>query len=191
MKFIFKSCLTAACMTLPISLAHAQERIYAVSGTVTSINAKIEMTEVDTDDGTSGHFRWIKKPGPAIDFSKSVSADATAPDKFTGKGDHAIVYFFGEGDVRTVVALRDLGASPVEITTGAVVKLNRKEHLLTIQKASGAQASFHLDPKTVADTPDGVKEDLKFDFNKGDSIRVTSSQVNGNDTASLIVPAIQ
>jgi Tfp pilus assembly protein PilE len=191
MKFSFNSCLIAACLTLPLCVAHAQERIYAVSGTVTGINPKIQMTEVDTDDGTTGHFRWIKTPGPAIDFNKTVSADATPPDKFTTKGDHAIVYFFGEGDVRTVVALRDLGAGPVEITTGAVVKLNRKERTLTIQKAAGAQVSFHLDPKTVADTTNGVMEDLKFDFNKGDSIRVASAQVNGSDTALLIVPAIQ
>jgi hypothetical protein len=35
-----------------------------------------------------------------------------------------------------------------------------------------------------------VMEDLKFDLNKGDSIRVTSAQAKGSDTALLIVPAL-
>ena len=190
MKCIQKSCLIAACLSLTVSVADAQARIYAVSGTVTSINPKIQMTEVDTDDGTTGHFRWIKTPGPAIEFNKNVNADATPADKFTTKGDHAIVYFFGEGDVRTVVALRDLGTAPVVVTTGTVIKLNRKERLLTVKKASGEQASFHLDAKTVAATSDGVMEDLKFDLNKGDSIRVTSAPANGSDTALLITPTM-
>jgi hypothetical protein len=190
MKFILKFFLATACSSLAISAAHAQARIYAVSGTVTSINPKIQMTEVDTDDGTTGHFRWIKTPGPAVDFNKSVSADATPADKFTIKGTHAIVYFFGEGDVRTVVALRDLGAAPVTITIGTVVKFNRKERTLTLKKTTGEAAEFHLDPKTVVATPDGVMEDLKFDLNKGNSVRVTSAQANGSDTALLITPSM-
>jgi hypothetical protein len=190
MKFILNSTLIAACLLAATSVMHAQERIYAVSGTVTSVNSKIQMTEADTDDGTAGHFRWIKTPGTTIDFNKNVNADATPAEKFTSKGDHAILYYFGEGDVRTLVAVRDLGAGPVEVTTGSVVKLNRKERLLTIKKTSGAEASFHLDPKTVVGTPDGVMEDLKFDLNKGDSVRVTSAQANGSDTALLVVPAI-
>jgi hypothetical protein len=190
MKLIVESCLIAICLGVAIPAANAQARIYAVSGTVTSINPKIQMTEVDTDDGTTGHFRWIATPGPAIDFNKNVSADATPADKFATKGDHAIVYFFGEGDVRTVVALRDIGAGPVEVTTGTVLKLNRKERVLTMKKTSGEEATFHLDVKTVVGTPDGVMEDLKFDLNKGDSIRVTSAQEKGSDTALLIVPAL-
>lgn len=189
-KLIFKLCLFAAACVITVSSACAQERVYAVSGTVTSINPKIQMTEVDTDDGTTGHFRWIAKPGPAIDFNKSVSADATQPDKFTAKGDHAIVYFFGEGDVRTLVGLHDLGSAPVTITTGNVVKLNRKDHTLTLKKSSGEEVVFHLDPKTVVATTDGVMEDFKYDINKGDPVRVTSTQSSGADTAWLVMPAI-
>jgi hypothetical protein len=190
MKFILKSCLIAACISVTSSVAHAQLRIYALSGTVTSVNPTIQMTEVDTNDGSSGHFRWIATPAPSIYFDKHVKEDATPANKFTTKGDHAIVYFFGDGDVRTLVAVRDLGAGPVEVTTGSVVKLNRKGHMLTIKKTSGAVASFILDPKTVVDTSDGVMEDLKFDLNKGDPVRVTSAPANGSNTALLVVPAI-
>jgi hypothetical protein len=190
MKSILKLCFFATSFAFALSIAHAQERVYAVSGTVTSINPKIQMTEVDTDDGTAGHFRWIKTPGPEIEFNKNVRVDATPADKFTTKGDHAIVYFFGEGDLRTVVALRDLGAGQVAVATGTVVKLNRKEHTLTLKKTGGDEATFHLDAKTVVTTPDGVMEDFKYDLNKGDSVRVTSSSANGSDTAWLITPAI-
>ena len=59
------------------------------------------MTEINTDDGTSGHFEWLKNAGVSINFDKSVKADATEADKFTAKGAHVIVYFIGDGDVRT------------------------------------------------------------------------------------------
>ncbi len=185
-----RTCLIATCFALVTTIVHAQERVHALSGTVTSINAKIGMTEVDTDDGSSGHFRWAKPAGPAIDFDKTVSAEAIAPDKFTANGHHVIVYYYGEGSVRTVVALHDLGDSSVEKSTGTVVKLNRHDHSLTIKNAGGAEVLFHLDPKTVADTTTGVMQGFKFDLSKGDSVRVTAAQANGSDTALLIVPAV-
>jgi hypothetical protein len=148
------------------------------------------MTEIDTDDGSSAHFRWLKKSEESIEFDKTVSADAVTADKFTTKGTHVIVYFFGEGDVRTVVALRDLGDGSVAKTSGTVVKLNRKEHLLTIKNSSGAEESFHLDPKTVADTATGVTQGFKFDLSKGEQVRVTAAQANGSATALLIVPGV-
>jgi hypothetical protein len=190
MKALLKACLGAACFTLVIAVAQCQQRIHAVSGTVTSINPKISMIEVDTDDGSSGHFRWMKSQGQAVEFDKTVSADATAADKFTTNGHHVIVYYFGEGTVRTAVALHDLGDGSVEKSTGTVVKLNRHDRMLTIKNGAGTEVSFHLDPKTVADTATGVMQGFKFDLSKGDQVRVTAAQVNGSDTALLIVPAV-
>jgi hypothetical protein len=185
-----RTCLFAVCLALVTTIVHAQERVHALSGTVTSINAKIGMIEIDTDDGSSGHFRWMKASGPAIDFDKTVSADAMAADKFTADGHHVIVYYYGEGTVRTVVALHDLGDGSVEKSTGTVVKLNRHDHSLTIKNAAGTEVSYHLDLKTVADTTTGVMQGFKFDLSKGDSVRITAAQANGSDTALLIVPAV-
>ena len=190
MKALFRTCLVAICFALIGSTAKAQERVHALSGTVTSINAKIGMIEVNTDDGSSGHFQWLRSSGASVDFDKTVSADATAAEKFTMQGHHVIVYYFGDGDVRTAVALHDLGDASIEKSTGTVMKLNRHDHLLTIKNSSGVEVSFHLDTKTVADTATGVSENFKFDFSKGDSVRVTAAQANGSDTALLIVPAI-
>jgi hypothetical protein len=190
MKTLFKTCLVAICFALVGSVANAQEMVHALSGTVTAIYPKVGIIEVNTDDGSSGHFQCRKSSGPSVDFDKAVSENATAADKFTMKGHHVIVYYFGDGDVRTAVALHDLGAGSIEKSTGTVVKLNRHDHLLTIKNSSGVEVTFHLDPKTVADTATGVTEDFKFDFSKGDSVRVTAAQTNGSDTALLIVPAI-
>jgi hypothetical protein len=186
---LFHAGLALAAFALAGSLAHAQERVHALSGTVTSINPKLGMIEVATDDGSPGHFRWMKTPTP-LDFDKAVSADATAADKFTLKGDHVIVFYFGEGTERTAVALHDLGAGQVDKTTGTVVKLNRRDRLLTIKNIAGAEVSFHLDPKTVADTANGVLEGMKYDLSKGDPVRVTAAAANGGETALLIAPAM-
>jgi hypothetical protein len=189
MKVLFKACLLATCLTLVTTAAKAQQRVHALSGTVTSINPKIGMIEIDTDDGSSAHFRWLKKADGEIEFDKTVSADAVPADKFTTKGARVIVYYFGEGDLRTVVALRDLGDGSVAKSTGTVVKLNRRDHVLIIKNSAGTEESFHVDPKTVADTATGVMEGNKFDLSKGDQVRVTAVQVSGNATALLIVPA--
>ncbi len=190
MKTLFKACFFATCFALVISIAQAQTKIHAVSGTVTSINPKIAMIEITIDDGSSAHFRFLRKSDGAIDFDKMVSADAVPADKFTTKGNHVIVYYFGDEEVRTAVALHDLGDGSLAKSTGTVVKLNRKERLLTIKNSSGAEESFHLDPKTVADTAIGVTEGFKFDLSKGDQVQVTAAQANGSATAWLIISAL-
>jgi hypothetical protein len=183
-----KVVVIAACFSAATSVAIAQENVHALSGTVESVNAKIKMTEINTDNGTSGHFEWLKNAGAQVNFDKSVKADATDADKFTTKGAHVIVYFIGDGEIRTILAVRDLGSGPLEKTSGTVVKYNRHDHLLVVKNSAGAEETFHIDPKTVADTTTGVEEGFKFDFSKGDEVRVTAAPANGGETALLIAP---
>ena len=189
MKLLSRSVLLATCFTLTVSLAKAQQIVHAVSGTVTTIHPKIQMTDIQTDDGSSGSFQW-NKPGVSMDFEKSVSADTVAPDKFTALQAHVIVYYYGAGDVRTLVALHDVGAGPFVKTIGRVVKLDRHAHVLTIQNSKGGEENFTIDPKTVADTETGVATNFKFDFNKGIQVDVLATQSNGAQTALLIFPVI-
>jgi hypothetical protein len=183
-----KVCVVAASFFLVTSAAVAQQIVHALSGTVESVNAKIKMTEIDTDNGTSGHFEWLKQGGAEIDFDKSVKADATDADKFTNKGAHVIVYFVGEGEIRTIIAVHDLGSGTLEKTSGTVVRFSRKDHSLTIKNGAGVEESFHIDPKTIGDTTTGVTQGFKFDFAKGDSVSVTSMASSGGETALLIAP---
>jgi hypothetical protein len=185
---MLKACVIAVCFSVAASTAVAQDIVHALAGTVTGINPKIRMTEIATDNGTSGHFEWLKKSGDSINFDKSVKADAVDVDKFTSKGAHVIVFFVGDGDIRTIVAMRDLGSGPLEKTSGTVVKLNRHDRVLTIKNSAGAEESFRIDAKTVADTTNGVSEDFKFDFSKGDEVRVTAAPSGSGETALLIAP---
>lgn len=189
MNVLCKAALSAICLSLATPFAMAQERIHAVSGTVTSINPKIGMIEIDTDDGSSGHFKWTKHQEASFDFDKDLKADATDPDKFTATGAHVILYFFGNDEVRTAVALHVLGSGPFESDKGTVVKVNRHDHLIVIKTDSGAEASFRIDPKTVADTTNGVVEGFKLDFDKGEPVQVTATPSGADKTALLIAPA--
>jgi len=155
---------------------------------VTAIHPKVEMISIEMDDGTPLYFHWVKRSDGAIEFDKNVKADATAVDKFDTGETHVIVYYFGDGDVRTAVALHDLGKGPVEKKTGAVVKFNKHDRLLTLKNSEGTEESIHIDSKTVADTSIGVATNFKFDYAKGDRVRVTSATVNGISTALLIAP---
>jgi hypothetical protein len=187
MRLLSRAVVFATCFSLAATILHAQQMVHAVSGTVTTIHPKIQMTDVETDDGSAGSFEWTK-PGVSMNFDKSVSADATTADKFTTLQAHVIVYYYYIGDVRTVVALHDVGAGPFINSIGKVVKLDRRDHLLTIQNSKGGQETFNIDAKTVADTETGVVTNYKFDYSKGVQVRVLATQANGSQTALLIFP---
>ncbi len=142
-----------------------------------------------TDNGTSGHFEWAKKSDGELDFDKTVKAESTDADKFTTKGAHVIVYFTGDGVLRTAIAVRDLGDGPFVSGKGTVVKVNHHDHLLVIKNGAGAEETFRIDPKTVADTTTGVVEGFKLDFDKGDAVVITAVPAGEDKTALLIAPA--
>jgi hypothetical protein len=145
------------------------------------------MIEVTTDDGTADHFQWMRKADGAVNFDKNVSADSTSGNDAAVKGDHIIVYYFGDGDPRIAVAIHSLGQGAITETEGTIVKLDKHEHTITIKPISGPDATFHLDVKTVGDTANnGVQENFKFDFDKGQYVRITSTGEGENATAWLI-----
>jgi hypothetical protein len=186
-KQIFRTCFFATCFALVATVVQAQEMVHALSGTVKSINAKIGMTQIETDDGSSSHFRWLLfADAEAVNFDKTISANAVTPDKFTATGHHVVVYYYGQDTVRILVALHDLGDGPVESHVGTFVKMDRHDHLLTIKNSAGTEETFTIDPKTVADTAKGVSVGFKFDLSKDEMVRVTAAQANGSATALLI-----
>lgn len=189
MKLLSRTVLIASCFFLAVSIGNAQQMIHAVSGTVTTIHPKIQMMDIETDDGSAGSFQW-SKPGVSMSFDKSVSSEAIAADKYTTLQTPVIVYYYGVGQVRTIVALHDLGAGPFVKSLGRVVKLDRHDHVLTIKNSTGGEETYHIDAKTVADTETGVATNYKFDYNKGVQVRVLATQSNGSATALLIVPVI-
>ena len=182
----FKCFFLIGCWLLVTFPAQAQEVVHALCGTVRSINSTDKTITIVTDNGTSALFKEMTKPEVRLDFDKRIRAEAIAPDTSTNNGDHVIVYYFGSGDVQTAVALQDLGTGPFKETSGTVIKFDRRERLLTLKKNSGVEESFHLDPKTVAETPYGAMEGLELDAKDGDQVQVTASSVNGNEMALFI-----
>ncbi len=164
---------------------HAQEVVHALAGIVTSINPTQKTITINTDDGSEEVFKDMTKSKVSLDFEKNLRADSTPVDAFTQKGAHVIVYYFGEGFERRVVALQDLGG-PLKKMSGQVSKFDRHQHLLTIKDTTGATASFRIDPKTVAETDFGVVEGERFDPRKGAEVRVISTLANGNQEALFI-----
>src|SRR5690348_6305656 len=118
MKMILKTCLLFLSSALITSTVAAQEMIHAVSGTVTSINAKADMFQITTDDGSPGTFHWMKDLSKPIDFDKNVKADSVPPEQLKATGTRVVVFYFADGDVRTAVAIHNRGTGTVQAING-------------------------------------------------------------------------
>jgi hypothetical protein len=166
--------------------AHAQEVVHALTGTVNHIDPATKTITVLTDDGSDGTFRDMTVARTSINFDKNIRNESVAADDFKSNGARVIVYYYGLGENRTVVALRDLGPGPITTSTGTLVKFDKGAHTISIQDASGVVESFVITHDTVADTDGGAAGGMKFDGAKGQHVRVTTSEVNGSKAALFI-----
>jgi hypothetical protein len=183
---ILKTFVLVGCVSSASVLASAQEVVHALSGTVSNVNLVAKTITVVTDDGSGGTFKAMTDSKTPVEFDKTLRVDATAADAFKKKQSRVIVYYFGAGDLRTAVALRDLGPGPFAKISGTVVKCERSKHSLLIKNQAGAVESFMVTRSTVADTGSGAVEGLKFEPGKGDQVQVISTGVNGNATALFV-----
>lgn len=157
-----------------------------LTGTVRSIDSASKTISIFTDNGSEGLFKELTNPRVKIDFDKKLRADASTVDTFKDKGKYVIVYYFGDGSVRTAVALRELGSGPFTDNLGTVVNLDGREHLLFIKNKSGLVKPFKIASDTVADTDIGVINGFKFQPQKDDQVRVVAAMVNGTPTALFV-----
>ncbi len=179
-------CLPVGCLFLTTFAATAQEVVHALCGTVSSINSTAKTITVSTDDGSEGLFKDLTRSNVSLHFDKRIRAAATTADSFTKNGVRVIVYYFGDDDVRTAVALQDLGTGPFEKKIGTVVKFNRHEHELTIKDQSAGVESFHVSNKTVSETAFGAAAGDELNLEEGEQVRVTAAPLNGSETALFI-----
>jgi hypothetical protein len=186
LRALSQACWLVGFFSLSAFAANAQQVVHALAGTVSNINPTNKTIVISTDDGSEGLFKDMTAMNLSVDFAKDLRADSTPADAFSKKGTHVIVYYFGDGDERTAVALQDLGGGPLKKISGSVTKFNRHEHLLTIKDSAGASESFRIDPKTVAETPVGAVEGERFDPEKGEQVRVTATLANGGPEALFI-----
>jgi hypothetical protein len=183
-KVVARACLLLATVTLAAFSANAQALVYAVTGTVTNINPQTNTIHVDTDDGSLGLFNVLIKTKTPLEFDKNIKAATTPASIFTKTNTEALVFYIGDEQVRTVVALQDLGPGPFVKTLGALVRLDK--HAITIKNAAGAEETFQIDAKTIGDASEGVAEGKKFDIDKGAQVRIIATTTNGVQTALFI-----
>ena len=173
-------------LSLTAASATGQEVIHALTGTVSSIDPAAKTITVYTDNQSKGVFKDLTNQQKDVRFDKKVRAVATSADAFNKKGAYVIVYYFGDGTVRTTVGLRNLGAGPFTRSSGTVAKFDSKEHSISIKEQSGVVDSFKVTSDTVAETDTGVTEGLKYHPEKGDQVQVIATGANGTAIAQFI-----
>jgi hypothetical protein len=187
MKRIFTFCILAGLFSMVSALAIAQEVVHAMAGTVNSVDATAKtVTLTGDDDGTAGTYNELVDSKTHVQFDKALRADATSAGEFKQSGARAIVYYYGYGSMRIVVAFRDLGTGPFTKSSGTVVKFEGRDHSISIKNDSGAVESFKIESNTVADTRTGAVSGSKFEPAKGTKVQLIATQVNGGQTAVFI-----
>jgi len=177
--------ISAFCCCVSISLS-AQEVVHAVTGTVASIDQNARTITIKTDDGSEGLFKDLADERIQVDFNPKFRADATAAEEFTDKNARVIVYFIGDADVRTAVALRNLGAGPFTVMTGAVVSFEHGKHTFSMINSSGVVESFKISNNTVVEGSLGAQEGSTFHPTNGDRVQVTATTANGTAEALFV-----
>jgi hypothetical protein len=166
--------------------ATAQDVVHALIGTIGSVDSAAKTIAVKTDDGSEVTFKDMISSRSKIAFDKKIRTDPAAAGELKKTGERAIVYYFGFGDLRTIVALRSLGPGPFAQSAGKIASFNKKDHILTIAGQSGAVELFDVTSDTVVDTEMGAVGGLDFRPGKSDPVRVISTVVNGNKTALFV-----
>jgi hypothetical protein len=183
---ILRTCFLTGCFLLASFAATAQDVIHALIGTISSVDSSAKTIAVKIDDSSEINLKDMVNPRRKILFDKSIRTDAAAAGDFKKTGERVIVYYFGFGDLRSIVALRSLGPGPFTKSAGTVVSFNKKERSLSITDQSGKLQLFGITSDSVADTEIGAVGGSDFRPGKGDPVQVTSAVVNGNRTALFI-----
>lgn len=181
LKALMGTCVLAGCLVSVSVPAAAQEVIHALSGTVSSINSASKTITVFQDGGGTGVFQ-DKTAKQKVSLDKRIAEESTTANAFKKQGAYAIVFYYGDGDDRTVVALKSLGAGPFASTSGTVKKFDG-HHSITVVDGSGKAQTFQITGQSVAEGMYGAVEGSKFDPQKGDQVRIVSENVNGTPTA--------
>jgi hypothetical protein len=178
---VFTLCLGWSCRAVL-----GQEVVHALTGTVSSIDPGTKTITLFLDGGHQGVFKDMTNAKVSLSVDKKVLADTTTPDEFKKQGAYVVVFYFGNGDERTAVALRSLGAGPFTSTVGTIQRFENHEHAITITDPSGAQQTFKINSDTIAEGMVGAINGLKFQPEKGDHVRVVGTSQNGNPIALFV-----
>jgi hypothetical protein len=182
--FLFTRALIAgAVLTAGCCICSAQEVIHALTGVATKVDSASQTITLTTSDGSQTIVKDEARDHPSYDFDKALESDATAIATFDKPGDRVILYYFGDGWQQRAVAVKDLGQSPLKLSSGEVTHWDHHHHVVTIKAADGSKQTFQLDDKTAVDTPMGVVNGAKFDPRNGDRISIKYLSKDGDNEA--------
>lgn len=163
--------------------ALGQMVVHAVSGTVTAVSPQTQTVELATDTNNTSLFRMPQGGSPSLEFEPDLRADTIAPSKFAHIGDYAVVYFYGYGDQRTAVAMKDLGPGPFHKVDATVTAFDKHTRTVALKDDAGKPLDLKLDEHLVVDTDESVDSGRKYTPHKGDRVRVTYTAANGGNDA--------
>ena len=180
------ACVFATCLGLTCRTAVAQEVVHALTGTVSSIDPVGKTITVFLDSGSKSVFKDMTNAKIRLSVDKKLLAGATNVDTFEKNGAYAIVFYFGEIDSRTAVALRSLGTGPFTAIEGTVKDFQGHQHTISIENKSGAVQTFKINENTVAEGNAGAVDGLKFQAQKDDHVRIVGTTQNGSPIALFV-----
>jgi len=186
LKALWRGCVFAGCLGSFTVAAPAQQVVHALTGTVSSIDDVSKTLTVFQDNGSEGQFKDMTNEKTHVVIDKKVALESPSPDSFKKKGAYVIVFYCGDNEDRSAVALKNLGTGPFTSIEGTVVKFEGKQHSLSLQDTSGATQTFKIAADTVAEGYMGVVNGLKFQAQKGDHIRVVGT-TDGSGATALFV----
>lgn len=181
---LVRTCLFAGCAVSLSLPAAAQEIVHAFTGTVSAVDPAANTITVFRDNGTKGVFRDASG-NQRIAFDKRIQEGTTSAQAFKQSGAYAIVFYYGDTDQPSIVALKNLGSGPFDSTVGTVSRFEGHDHTLQVKDKSGTEHTFRITPKTVEESSMGALDGSKFEIQKGEQVRIVSTK--GQDSTALFV----
>ena len=183
LKTVLCGLVCTGCLGALSVAATAQQVVHALTGTVRSIDGLSKTIILFQDNGMEGQFKDMTNSKTRIALDKKIVLETTPADDFKKQGAYVIVFYYGDNDDRTAVALKNLGAGPFTAADGTVVKYEGKGHSISIKDDTGAVQTFKITDQTVAEGYMGAIEGYKFQADKGDHVRIVGSSDGGTLTA--------
>ena len=179
-RFFLLAFVSSAC-----SAIYAQQIVHGVSGVATAMNPANNTITIKATDGSEWIFKYQKGAKQNLVFDKDVRSGTVEPADFNKVGDHVVAYYIDQGFVnRTIVAIKDFGASSLETASGTVIKT--KHHEVTLKTDAGVTETFEISKDASAETPGGVVSGFKFDVDPGTKVTVRYTEEGGRMIAQFI-----
>ena len=183
-KLSFATVMVAAAMFC-VS-AGAQMVVHAMSGMVKAVNPDSKTMDVTVDNGDTSQFKLPTKAKVTLDFDKALQLDSVNASDFQHVGDYVVVYYYGYGNDRTAVAVKDLGAGPFLKIEGTVVSFDKHDRTMTVKDDAGKSQAVTLTDHMVLDSGVNVSSGRGYEPHKGYHVIATYTQAGDKNTAVLV-----